>query len=73
VHIPKDKGRTRPIGVSAIEAKMVQDAIREVLEAIYEQSSRIRRVSAAALEVQRTVGMPRRRISSRAGRAALKE
>jgi retron-type reverse transcriptase len=37
VHIPKDKGKTRPIGVSAIEDKIVQDALREVLEAIYEQ------------------------------------
>jgi RNA-directed DNA polymerase len=37
VHIPKDKGKTRPIGVSTIEDKMVQDALREVLEAIYEQ------------------------------------
>lgn len=40
VHIPKDKGRTRPIGVSTIEDKMVQDAIREVLEAVYEQDFR---------------------------------
>jgi group II intron reverse transcriptase/maturase len=37
VHIPKGKGKTRPIGVSAFEDKLVQDAIREVLEAIYEQ------------------------------------
>jgi group II intron reverse transcriptase/maturase len=37
VHIPKEKGKTRPIGVSTIEDKMVQGAIREVLEAIYEQ------------------------------------
>lgn len=37
VHIPKDKGRTRPIGVSLIEDKVVQGAIREVLQAIYEQ------------------------------------
>lgn len=37
VHIPKDKGRTRPIGVSTIEDKMVQGALREVLESIYEQ------------------------------------
>ena len=37
VHIPKDKGRTRPIGISAFEDKLVQDAVREVLEAIYEQ------------------------------------
>lgn len=37
VHIPKDNGKTRPIGISAFEDKLVQDAIREVLEAIYEQ------------------------------------
>jgi len=37
VHIPKDKGATRPIGISAFEDKLVQDAVREVLEAIYEQ------------------------------------
>jgi group II intron reverse transcriptase/maturase len=37
VHIPKDKGKSRPIGVSAFEDKLVQDALREVLEAIYEQ------------------------------------
>ncbi len=37
VHIPKDQGKTRPIGISAFEDKLVQDALREVLEAIYEQ------------------------------------
>jgi group II intron reverse transcriptase/maturase len=37
VHIPKQGGKTRPIGVSAFEDKLVQDAVREVLEAIYEQ------------------------------------
>jgi len=37
VHIPKEKGKTRPIGVSATEDKVVQTALREVLEAIYEQ------------------------------------
>ena len=37
VHIPKEGGKTRPIGISAFEDKLVQDAIREVLEAIYEQ------------------------------------
>jgi RNA-directed DNA polymerase len=37
VHIPKDKGKTWPIGISAFEDKLVQDAVREVLEAIYEQ------------------------------------
>jgi len=37
VHIPKAQGKTRPIGISAFEDKVVQDAMREVLEAIYEQ------------------------------------
>ena len=37
VRIPKDRGKTRPIGISAFEDKLVQDAVREVLEAIYEQ------------------------------------
>ena len=36
VHIPKGKGATRPIGISSVEDKMVQGAIREVLEAVYE-------------------------------------
>jgi group II intron reverse transcriptase/maturase len=37
VHIPKDKGKTRPLGISAFEDKIVQDAVREVLQAVYEQ------------------------------------
>ncbi len=37
VHIPKGKGKTRPIGISAFEDKLVQDVVRKVLEAIYEQ------------------------------------
>ncbi|WP_437719850.1 group II intron reverse transcriptase/maturase [Sorangium sp. So ce861] len=37
VHIPKGQGKTRPIGVSALEDKIVQGAVREVLESIYEQ------------------------------------
>jgi len=37
VHIPKGHGRTRPIGVSTIEDKVVQGALRELLEAVYEQ------------------------------------
>ncbi|MDD1770038.1 MAG: hypothetical protein LUO79_03035, partial [Methanomassiliicoccales archaeon] len=37
VHILKDKGKTRPIGISAFEDRVVQDAVREVLQAIYEQ------------------------------------
>ena len=37
VHIPKDNGTTRPLGISAFEDKVVQDALREVLQAVYEQ------------------------------------
>ena len=37
VHIPKDRGKTRPIGIACFEDKLVQEAIREVLEAIFEQ------------------------------------
>jgi group II intron reverse transcriptase/maturase len=36
VHIPKAPGQTRPIGISSTEDKIVQGALREVLEAIYE-------------------------------------
>ena len=37
VHIPKAPGETRPLGISSLEDKIVQGALREVLEAIYEQ------------------------------------
>jgi group II intron reverse transcriptase/maturase len=37
VHIPKAPGKTRPIGISSLEDKIVQGAVREVLEVIYEQ------------------------------------
>src|ERR687884_86412 len=37
VHIPKENGKTRAIGISTVEDKVVQGALREVLEAIYEQ------------------------------------
>jgi group II intron reverse transcriptase/maturase len=37
VHIPKAPGKTRPIGISSIEDKVVQNALHLVLEAIYEQ------------------------------------
>jgi group II intron reverse transcriptase/maturase len=36
VHIPKGRGKTRPIGISCLEDKLVQEALREVLEAVYE-------------------------------------
>jgi len=37
VHIPKTDGRQRPIGVPSLEDKIVQRAVVEVLNAIYEQ------------------------------------
>ena len=36
VLIPKEKGKERPIGISSTEDKIVQDALRELLEVIYE-------------------------------------
>ena len=36
VHIPKGDGKTRPLGVTALEDKIVQQAVRMVLEPIYE-------------------------------------
>ena len=36
VHIPKEKGKSRPIGISSFEDKIVQEALREILEAIFE-------------------------------------
>lgn len=35
-HIPKESGKTRPIGISCIEDKVVQNALTMVLELIYE-------------------------------------
>jgi RNA-directed DNA polymerase len=37
VNIPKENGKTRPIGVSTVEDKVVQGALKEVLEAVFEQ------------------------------------
>jgi group II intron reverse transcriptase/maturase len=37
VNIPKDNGASRPIGISTVEDKIVQGAVRDVLEAVYEQ------------------------------------
>lgn len=38
VHIPKEGGRTRPLGIPALEDKIVQQAARMLLEPIYEHS-----------------------------------
>ena len=36
-HIPKDGGKTRPIGIPTFEDKVLQTAIRMLMESIYEQ------------------------------------
>jgi group II intron reverse transcriptase/maturase len=37
MHIPKAPGKTRPVGISSTEDKVVQRALWEVMEAIYEE------------------------------------
>jgi group II intron reverse transcriptase/maturase len=38
VHIPKDDGSTRPIGIPTFEDKVLQRAVHMVISAVYEQS-----------------------------------
>lgn len=37
VHIPKDKGQSRPLGIPTFEDKVLQRAVAMLLEAVYEQ------------------------------------
>ena len=36
VMIPKDNGKMRPLGISSYEDKLVQEALKEILEAVFE-------------------------------------
>jgi len=50
VHIPKEKGGTRPIGISTTEDKVVQNALREVLETLRRHSLGSQRSRGSATE-----------------------
>jgi RNA-directed DNA polymerase len=44
VYIPKPDGRQRPLGIAAVEDKIVQQAVVEVLNQIYEGTSPVSRM-----------------------------
>jgi RNA-directed DNA polymerase len=37
LHIPKGHGKTRPLGISAVKDRIVQAAVKMVLESIFER------------------------------------
>jgi RNA-directed DNA polymerase len=41
VYIPKPDGRERPVGVAALEGKIVQRAVLALLNAIYEEDFQV--------------------------------
>jgi RNA-directed DNA polymerase len=68
-YIPKSDGTKRPLGIAALEDKIVQQAVRTVLECIYEQDFlgfsygyRLRRSSHQALDAL-FVGISRRKVN----------
>jgi RNA-directed DNA polymerase len=36
VHIPKSAGKTRPLGIATLRDRIVQEALRAILDPIYE-------------------------------------
>lgn len=54
--VPKEDGKTRPIGVSTVEDKVVEGAVREVLEAVYELLMEMLRERIADETMTRLVG-----------------